>query len=81
VNAVENLSRRHWTLVYLQQHPEWQGEAILVEKTGLRGRVILPELAFDSLIHLREDIPLNTSLQVETRHINLAELEATLKIL
>ncbi|HSQ27309.1 MAG TPA: RNB domain-containing ribonuclease [Anaerolineales bacterium] len=81
VNAVENLSRRHWTLVYLQQHPEWQGEAILVEKTGLRGRVILPELAFDSLIHLREDIPLNTSLQVEIKHINLAELEATLKIL
>lgn len=81
VNAVENLSRRHWTLVYLQQHPEWQGEAIVVEKTGLRGRVILPELALESLIHLREDIPLNTSLQVEIRHINLAELEATLKIL
>ncbi len=81
VNAVENLSRRHWTLVYLQQHPDWEGEAVLVEKTGLRGRVILPELALDSLIHLREELPLNTRIKVGINHINLAELEVALKIL
>jgi exoribonuclease-2 len=81
VNAVESLSRRHWTLVYLQQHPDWQGEAVLVEKTGLRGRVIIPELAFDSLIHLREDAPLNARFQVGIRQVNLAELDVALKIL
>lgn len=81
VNAAESLSRRHWTLVYLMQHPDWQGEAVLVEKTGLRGRVILPELALDCLIHLREDLPLNTSLKVGIQNINLAELEVALKIL
>lgn len=81
VNAVESLSRRHWTLVYLQQHPDWQGEAVLVEKTGLRGRVIIPELAFDSLIHLREEAPLNARFQVGIRQVNLAELDVALKIL
>lgn len=81
VNAAESLSRRHWTLVYLMQHPDWQGEAVLVEKNGLRGRVILPELALESLLHLQEDIPLNSRLQVGIRQINLAELEASFKIL
>ncbi len=34
VAQAEMHSRRHWTLVYLQMHPDWQGEAILVEKAG-----------------------------------------------
>lgn len=81
VNTVESHSRRHWTLVYLMQHPEWQGEAVLVEKSGMRGRVMIPELALDSLIHLREDLPLNARFQVGIRQINLAELDIALKIL
>ncbi len=81
INTVESLSRRHWTLVYLQQNPGWHGEAVLVEKVGLRGRVIIPELALESLIHLTEDMPLNTRFQVGVRQVNLAELEVALKIL
>jgi exoribonuclease-2 len=81
INAAESLSRRHWTLVFLQQHPDWQGTAILVDKQDSRGRVILPELALDCSIYLREDYPLNQHLQVGIQQINLAELEAALKIL
>ena len=81
VNTAENLSRRHWTLVYLVQNPDWQGEAVLVEKNGLRGRVIIPELALESFIHLRQDLPLNARFMVGISGVNLAELEVSLKIL
>ncbi|MBE0695617.1 MAG: RNB domain-containing ribonuclease, partial [Anaerolineaceae bacterium] len=42
VRQAELLSERHWTMVYLLQHPAWQGEGILVEKRGSSGTLILP---------------------------------------
>jgi len=76
VNQADALSRRHWTLVYLIQNPGWQGEAVLVEVNGLRGRVIIPELALEETIHLRRDIPLGERLILELSEVDLPELEA-----
>ncbi len=75
VNQAESLARRHWTLVYLLQHPGWQGEGILVEKNGLRGYVIIPELALEAPLHLNQDLPLDSSIPLEVRGLNLPELE------
>ena len=75
VTQAEALARRHWTLVYLMQHPEWQGEGILVEKDGLRGAVIIPELALETPVHLRQDLPLNSTISLRLNGLNLAELE------
>ena len=76
INQAESLSRRHWTLVYLLQHPNWKSDALLVDKRQLRGRVIFPELALEARIHLRRDLPLNSRLQLINKGVNLAELEA-----
>lgn len=75
-NRAEQLAERHWTLVYLLQHPDWEGEGVLVEKRNQRGRVLIPELALEPQIHLREDLPLNSSIQLELRGVDLPELEA-----
>jgi exoribonuclease-2 len=75
ITQAEMLSRRHWTLVYLQQHPDWRGEGILVEKTGMRGYVLIPELALETPLTLREDLPLDSALALRARAINLPELE------
>ncbi len=76
LNYAERLARRHWTLVYFMQHPEWRGEGVLVEKRGLRAKVIVPELAFETQIHLKGDLPLNSVLSLELKGVNLPELEA-----
>lgn len=81
VNQAEALSRRHWTLVYLSQHPGWQGEGVLVEKNGLRGTLILPGLALETPVHLREDLPLDSRLALAVRSINLPELEVNFALL
>jgi exoribonuclease-2 len=75
INQAESLSRRHWTLVYLLQHPNWKSDALLVDKRQLRGRVIFPELALEARVHLRRDLPLNSRLQLTNKGVNLAELE------
>jgi len=76
VSLAESLSRRHWTLVYLLQNPEWQGQAVLVEKNERRGRVIIPELALEAPLHLRDDLSLNSRLTLKVQGVNLPDLEA-----
>jgi exoribonuclease-2 len=76
VNLAEALSRRHWTLVYLLQNPDWQGEAVLVEKGENRNRVIIPELALELPFQTRLDLPLNSRFLLKAQGVNLPELEA-----
>ncbi len=76
IAQAESLSRRHWTLVYLQGHPDYISEGVLVEKNGLRGVAIIPELALEVHLHLRSDLPLDARLPLKLQGVNLAELEA-----
>ncbi len=76
VAQAEAFSRRHWTLVFLLQHPDWRGEAVLVDKANGRGRILIPELAYEGSIALREDIPLDARMLVKAGHINLPDLDA-----
>jgi exoribonuclease-2 len=75
IAQAENLALRHWTLVYLLQHPGWHGEGVLVDKRGPRGKVIIPELALEAQVQLRQDLPLNSRASLALKGVNLAELE------
>lgn len=72
----ERLARQHWTLVYLLQHPGWQGEGILVEQTAQRGTILLPQLAWEARVHLRSAPALNSRIPVILSEVNLPALEA-----
>jgi exoribonuclease-2 len=75
LRQAEMQSERHWTLVYLRHQPDWQGEAVVVEKRGASGTVLLPELALEARLHLKGDPPLDTRLRVRMNGINLAGLD------
>lgn len=76
VSLAENKARQHWTLVYLMHHPGWRGEAVLVERQNSRAKILIPELALETRLHLRQDLPLDSRFQVAVRGLNLPELEA-----
>jgi exoribonuclease II len=76
VRQAERLARRHWTMVYLLQHPDWHGEGVVVDKRGPRGTVLIPALDLEVQLPLREDVPLDTTVALRLNGINLAELEA-----
>jgi exoribonuclease-2 len=80
VRQAEWQSRRHWTLVYLLQHPDWHGEGVLVEKHASRGTVLIPDLDLESRVHLREDLPLDSVVPLTLRGINLPQLEAHFQV-
>jgi exoribonuclease-2 len=76
----ERLARKHWTLVYLLQHPDWQGEGVLVEKWDSRGTVLIPELDLISRLHLPADLALNATLPLALREVQLPVQEAYFEI-
>lgn len=80
IAQAESLSRRHWTLIFLLQNPSWRGEAVLVEKRGSRGRLIIPELAYETWVSLRGDTPLDTRLTLSFKGVNLPELEGFFRV-
>lgn len=80
VRRAERLARQHWTLVYLQQHPEWRGQGVLVEKFGLRGTVLIPELDLEPRVYLGEELPLNSVIPLSLRGIDLPELAAYFRV-
>lgn len=77
----ESLSRRHWTLVYLLQHPGWRGVGVLVEASGSRGTILIPELALEAPIYLRSETALDSELLLSVRGINLPELDVSFTVL
>jgi exoribonuclease-2 len=80
VRYAERLSRQHWTLVYLNRHPDWTGEGVLVEITDSRGTVLIPDLNLDARIPLRRGLALNSPLRLALKGIHLPELVAHFQI-
>ncbi len=80
VRQAERLSRQHWTLVYLMDHPGWRGEGVLVEKRGSRGTVLIPELDLEPRLHLRRDLPLDSVVRLVVTDVDLAERDVHFQV-
>ncbi len=80
VRRAEQLARQHWTIVYLQQNAGWSGEGVIVEKVGLRATVLIPALAWETRMHLREDLPLDSVVRVSFTGANLPLLDAHFRV-
>ena len=73
VRRAERLSREHWTLVYLQQHPGWQGEGVLVEKRMPRGTVLIPALALETRVKVADSVLPDSVLPLRLTGVELPE--------
>lgn len=80
VSHAQRLAEEHWTLVYLLQHPDWRGEAVLVDKWDRRGRLLIPELGMEYQMHLPADWALNSTVQLRIVDVHLPRLRATFRL-
>ncbi|MCB1825328.1 MAG: RNB domain-containing ribonuclease [Candidatus Competibacteraceae bacterium] len=80
IRRAERLSREHWTMVYLQQHPGWQGEGVLVEKRMPRGVVLIPELALEARVKVSESVAPDSTLPLRLTGLELPTREAYFKV-
>jgi exoribonuclease-2 len=80
IRKAERLSNRHWTLVYLIQHPDWQGLGVVVEREAQRGTLMLPALGMETRIRLRDEPPVNAHRKLAIREVDLADLTAYFQV-
>jgi len=80
VRRAERLSREHWTLVYLQQHPDWRGDGVLVEKRLPRSTVLLPALALEARVKTADSALLDHPLPLRLTGIDLPERAAYFRV-
>jgi exoribonuclease-2 len=64
VRTAETLSDRHWTLVHLLHHPGWAGSGVVVEHRGRQTMILLPDLALETQLHLRDELPLDANVRL-----------------
>ncbi|VAX10116.1 RNase R-related protein [hydrothermal vent metagenome] len=81
VRKTERCSNTHWKLIYLNNHPKWQGKGTVVEMQDRRATIIIPELAMETRIRLPDAVPLDTQLLLAVREIDLFDQVAWFNIL
>lgn len=80
LRQAEMLANKHWTIVYLLQHPGWRGEGILVEKRGSSGIVLIPALAMEARVHLPKDMPLDAIIPLALKGVNLSQRDVVFRV-
>jgi exoribonuclease-2 len=76
----ERLANTHWKLVYLLQHPDWSGEGVVVDKSGTRHVVLIPDLDLETELYGRQDLAPDSEVTLVLSEVNLPELTTRFRI-
>lgn len=79
VRRCERLANQHWKLVYLKEHADWRGEGIVVGLEERRAIVLVPELALEARVRLRDSMALNQSIRLAVAEVDLPELSVSFR--
>ncbi|MFZ0545793.1 MAG: RNB domain-containing ribonuclease [Candidatus Promineifilaceae bacterium] len=80
VRWAERQSNLHWTLVYLQQNPNWEGEGVLIERRGSRDVILIPDLALETELYDPAERPIDSAINLAIENVKLAYLETYFRI-
>ena len=76
----ERFSAQHWKMLYLNDHNDWQGEAIVVMLNDRNISVIMPTLALEPRIRNKGAVELNQSITLQLTSIDIVGLRANFRI-
>jgi exoribonuclease II len=80
IRRSERLSNQHWKLVWLRDHPDWWGQAVVVDREERKHVLLIPDLALETRVRLQGDPPLNTTLYVSPREVDLVALDCRFRV-
>jgi exoribonuclease-2 len=72
----ERASKLHWTLVYLSDKKDSIWDAVALEKKGNRWAMVIPALALETQVPLRNDIAPNDTVKLALKSVNIPRGEA-----
>ena len=81
IRKTERISNLHWKLVWLKRHPDWHGEAIVVALEERKAVVMIPSLAMETRIRLKDGMQLDQPVRLAVREVDLAAQTALFRLL
>jgi len=79
VVSAERASNLHWKLVYLAENPDWTGEGVVVGRGEKQTIVLIPSLALETRMALKEKLPLNTRFEIGVDSVNIPDQQVIFK--
>jgi exoribonuclease-2 len=80
VRRAERQSNQHWKLVHLSRHPDWRGEGVVVELGERKSVVIVPELALETRVRVKQELTLDQRLTLAVAEVDLPELDCRFRV-
>ncbi|MGB5733381.1 MAG: RNB domain-containing ribonuclease, partial [Thiohalocapsa sp.] len=80
VRRTERQSNQHWKLVYLQQNKAWKGEAVVVELGERKTTIMIPELALESKVRVKQDLALDQRVGTSVVEVDLPDLDGRFRV-
>ncbi|MDP2791753.1 MAG: RNB domain-containing ribonuclease [Rectinemataceae bacterium] len=68
----ERDSRLHWICCYLTKHPEWKGEAFVLDIRDRDAWIIVPSLGYESSLRTRQTLQLDETVTVSATRASIA---------
>ncbi|WP_428607809.1 RNB domain-containing ribonuclease [Sedimenticola sp.] len=73
IRRAERLSNQHWKLIHLKRTPNWQGEGVVVEVAENKVTLLIPELAMETKLRLRQEVALDSHIRIAVREVDVAD--------
>jgi exoribonuclease-2 len=81
VRRGERLSNQHWKHVFLHEQADWRGDGIVVERDERKTTVLIPELALEARVRVRDTPLLNERMRVTVTEVDVPALSAGFRVL
>lgn len=81
VRKGERLSNQHWKHVFLRDNASWRGEAVVVECEERKSTVLIPELALEARVRVRDTPALNERVRITVTEVDVPLLSAGFRVL
>jgi exoribonuclease-2 len=76
----ERASRAHWTAVYLSDKKDSVWDAVALEKKGPRWTLMIPALALETQVPLRQEIEPNDAVKLVLKSVRIPQGEAVFTV-
>jgi len=80
LSGAERQSNMHWKLIYLSEQDHWEGEGIFAERRDRQGVFLIPQLALEVRIPLKEKKDLDSRAILEFQSADLVSNQAVFKL-
>ncbi len=80
IRRAERQSNLHWKLIYLERHPDWEGEAVVAALEERKAVLIIPGLAMEIRMRPHDRFALDQTVRLRLRDLDLTTQDVWFRV-